>query len=286
MKKLYYLGAALLIFSSFNAQNKKKDAEFIPVEITKENGETENVLLRGVYSPRHESYVGVIGQSYKPNSMYPMNLHFEYKNIEDIDEESDKKPEIKKIKFNDLKKIRVLDYQQGDIVGYEKLKILEFDSDMKLGHKNYEILAPILYEGKINMYGFDLYINNFYMSTLIYLKKDGDPYAVMPIDYDRNSILKMKASSERFIKSLRQIGGKCTPFSNYIDELEKKFEKESVTKEMARGSWEYSKKVRNENKETNVPLSKRRRELDKGNHDYTVNYIQEVIDVYEKNCSN
>lgn len=286
MKKIYYLGVALLIFSSFNAQKKKTDAEFIPVEITKENGETENVLLRGVYSPKHQSYAGVIGQSYKPNSFYPMNVYFQYKRIEDIDEESDKKPEIKTITFNDLKKIRVLDYQQDDIVGYEKLKIIEFDSDMKPRHKNYEVLAPIIYEGKINMYGFDLYINNYYMSTLIYLKKDGDPYAVMPVDYDRNSILKMKASSDRFIASLRQIGGKCSPFSNYIDELEKKFEKESITKEMARGAWEYSKKVRKENKESDVPLSKRTKQLDKGNHDYAVNYIQDVIDAYEKNCSN
>lgn len=286
MKKIYYLGVCLLAFSLLNSQNKKRDAEFVPVEITKENGETENVLLRGVYSPRHDSYVGVVGQSYKPYSIYPTNLQFEYKTIEDIDEESDKKPEIKTIKFNDLKKIRVLNYEQGDIVGYEKLKILEFDSDMKLGHKNYEILAPILSEGKINMYGFDLYTNNFYTSTWIYLKKEGDPYAVMPIDHDRNSLLKMKVSSARFIASLRQIGGKCIPFSNYINELEMKFEKESVIKEMARGSWEYSEKVRKKNKENNVPLSERKRELEKGNHDYAVNYIQEIIDVYEKNCSN
>lgn len=242
MKKIYLLLIFLFIIS-IKAQKHRNENDFIPVEITRENGEIEKVLMKGIYFPKTKSFQGMVAQSNTKHSIYPTDIVFEYKTSPET--------EVKKIAFSEVKKIKVKDKYEDEIVGYEKLKILELDSKMNLVHKNYVAMLPILYEGKINIYGYDHYLcynksesSCSYNTTLLYLKRENDPYAIMPFDLDRVGILNFREVDERFVAGFRQAGGKCTNFSEYLDQLYKKLDTEGFYTTLRKGYPEYMKKIR------------------------------------------
>ncbi|KIC63837.1 hypothetical protein [Chryseobacterium taiwanense] len=283
MKKIYYLGVAFVIFSSFNAQKTRNENDFIPVEITRENGEVENVLMKGIYFPKTKRFQGMVAQSNTKHSIYSTDVVFEYK-ISSSDE-------VKKITFNEVKKIKVKDKYDDEIVGYEKLKILELDSKMNLVHKNYVAMLPILYEGKINIYGYDHYLcynqnesSCSYNTTLLYLKKENDPYAIMPFDLDRVGILNFREVDDRFIAGFRQAGGKCSNFSQYLDQLYKKLDTEGFYATLRKGYPEYMKKMRETANNDNIKGKERKNFIVKAKHDFIMNYYINIIGEYEKNC--
>lgn len=282
MKKIYLLLIFLFIFP-IKAQKNRNESDFIPVEITRENGEIENVLMKGIYFPKTKRFQGMVAQSNTKHSIYSTDIVFEYK--------TSSESEVKKIAFNEVKKIKVKDKYEDEIVGYEKLKILELDSKMNLVHKNYVAMLPILYEGKINIYGYDHYLcynknesSCSYNTTLLYLKRENDPYAIMPFDLDRVGILNFREVDERFVAGFRQAGGKCTHFSQYLDQLYKKLDTEGFFTTFRKGYPEYMKKIRETAKNDNLKGRDKKDFIVKGKHDFILNYYKNIIGEYEKNC--
>lgn len=92
--------------------------------------------------------------------------------------------------------------------------------------KNYDAFLPILYEGKINIYGYDYFIcvngssGCSYNTTMLYIKNQADAIAYMPIDYDRIGQFAWGSISKRFIAAFREVGRNCNNFQKYIDEIE------------------------------------------------------------------
>jgi len=282
MKKIYLLLIFLFIIS-IKAQKHRNENDFIPVEITRENGEVEKVLMKGIYFPKTKNFQGMVAQSNTKHSIYPTDIVFEYKTSPET--------EVKKIAFSEVKKIKVKDKYEDEIVGYEKLKILELDSKMNLVHKNYVAMLPILYEGKINIYGYDHYLcynksesSCSYNTTLLYLKRENDPYAIMPFDLDRVGILNFREVDERFVAGFRQAGGKCTNFSEYLDQLYKKLDTEGFYTTLRKGYPEYMKKIRETAKNDDLKGKEKKKFIVKAKHDFILNYYINIIGEYEKNC--
>jgi hypothetical protein len=263
MKKIYFF--TFIILSIFiNAQRS-----FVPVEITKSDGTTENVLLRDIYFPNTNSYMGIIKQS-KNKSIFEKEQKFEYKTSENSS--------IQKISYNDIQKIKVLDRNDDLILGFEKLNIKEVNRNGILSDKNYDAILPILYEGKMNIYGYNYLIcskNNIisecrYFTTVIYVKNNKSDFAVMPVDIDKISGFNSGGMDDKFIQAFKYAGSDCAEFLKYINDLDKQLKTSDFKKKIKQDFKDY---YRNNSGNPNDIMAK-----------YTLDFYKGIVSEYEKNC--
>lgn len=285
MNNKKYLFLFLIFFSQFFlSQKKKRDANTeVAVQITRENGSEENGKMSGIYFPVTNSFAGMIAQSNSKYSLYSDDVKFEFIN--------ETTGETENIPFKDLKKIKVLDDFEDEIMGYEKLKIQEFDKDMKKIPKNYEAFLPILYEGKINLYGYDLmtctgknYTFCTYNATMLYIKNQSDAIAYMPIDYDRIWQFAWGSISKRFIAAFREGGNNCQNFQNYLNDVENKIEENGYASTLFVNWKNDMKTFRTEAKKQNLKGSKFTSAKQKMQQQLFIKPYMGLIKEYEKNC--
>lgn len=282
-KKIFSFVMLFVFMQIFLAQKKKRDVNTeVTVKIVKEDGNELTGKMSGIYFPDKDSYAGMVAQSYTKYSIYSDNVQFKFKD--------DKTGITESISFNDLKKINVLDDFDDDIIGYEKLKIQQFDKDMNKMPKNYDAFLPILYEGKINIYGYDYFIcvngssGCSYNTTMLYIKNQADAIAYMPIDYDRIGQFAWGSISKRFIAAFREVGKNCNNFQKYIDEIELLVKENGFVKTIY-GDWKSEmKNFRAEAKRQNLRGSAFTKEKQKLQHQLFLQSYIGLIKEYEKNC--
>ncbi|GAB0157405.1 hypothetical protein CHRYSEOSP005_26800 [Chryseobacterium sp. Alg-005] len=279
MKKTL-LVLSLFCLHFFYGQSKKslEKRPFIPVELTKTDGTTEKILLRDIYFPKAEAFMGMISQN-KSESVFKNEQKFEYK----VSEES----EVQKINYNDIKKLKVIDKFDDEIVGYEKLNIKKVSKDNVVSDKNYDVLLPILYEGKINIYGYEYSVctNNMgcmYVGTIMYIKNHKSDYAIMPVDIDEASFFNLGSLDEKFINAFKFVGGDCPDFIKYLDDLYIKMQSKDFRKQLKQDS----KDVHNEAIEEAKSLEKKDRfnYIAAKRSQFEVQRFIKIINEYEKNC--
>lgn len=262
--KNFILFYFILFCYTINAQRP-----FVPVEITKSDGTTMNVLLRDIYFPDTNSYAGIIKQS-KNKSLFEKTQKFEYKTSENSS--------IEKIGYDEVKKIKILDNNNKNILGFEKLNIKNIDKKGVITDKSYDAIVPILFEGKkANVYGYDYLIckNSIssdcrYFMTVIYIKNNNSDYAVMPMDIDQISAFQMGNLKEKIIYSFKYIGSDCPGFIEYLDDLDIKIHDRKLKKEVLQEFEDYH-------------------ENNKGNgrgaiSNYTTHVYMYILKEYEKRC--
>ena len=278
--------AFLFIFLSFStfqfAQKiKKQKSEDIPVEILMEDGRVLTGKMSELYFPDSDSFAGMVAQSNTKYSMYSDDVKFEFTNEITSQKES--------ISFNDLKKIKVIDEFKDEIIGYEKLTIRQFDKDMNIIKKKYNAFLPILYEGKINLYGYDVMTcvgNNIctYSTTMLYIKNQSDEISYMPIDYDRIYQLAYGSISKRFIASYKEVGKDCENFQKYMSRVEKQIEENGYVKTVF-GNWNTDmKNFREQAKKQGLKGSEFKKAKQKMQHNLFLKSYIGLIKEYEKNC--
>lgn len=263
MKKIY-LFTFIIIITFINGQRS-----FVPVEITKSDGTKENVLLRDIYFPDSNSYMGIVKQS-KNKSIFEKEQKFEYK----ISENSP----IQKISYNDIQKIKILNKNNDSILGFEKLNIKEVNRNGVVSDKNYDAILPILYEGKMNIYGYNYLIckNSIssdcrYFTTVIYVKNNKSDFAVMPVDIDKISGFNSGGMDDKFIQAFKYAGSDCAEFSKYIDDLNKQLKNSDFKKKIKQDFKDY---YRNNRGNPNDIMAR-----------YTLDFYKGIIGEYEKNCN-
>lgn len=283
VKRLFTFSLVFVVVQLFIAQKMKRDENsLISVQIIKEDGTQADGKMSGIYFPNKDSYAGMVAQSSAKYSIYSTDVQFKFTDDKTGIQES--------IPFTDLKKIKVLDDFEDEIIGYEKLKIQQFDKDMKLVPKDYEAFLPIMYEGKINIYGYDVfmcpseYSNCTYATTMFYIKNQSDPIAYMPTDYDRIGQLAWGSISTRYIAAFRKAGEKCNNFQKYIDYIELKVKENGFIKTIY-GDWNAEMKMfRAGAKAKNLrgpAFAKAKQNLQQ--QLYLRSYVG-LIQEYEKNC--
>ncbi|TXF79300.1 hypothetical protein [Chryseobacterium sp.] len=281
----------LICFSQFFfSQKKKKKRDVnteVAVKILREDGSESSGKMSGVYFPDTNSFAGMIAQSSSKYSIYSNDVKFEFKN--------DTTGQTENIPFKDLKKIKVLDDFEDEIIGYEKLKIQQFDKDMNIIPKNYEAFVPILYEGKINIYGYDYltcygYGNNIntnnctYSTTMLYIKNQFNPIAFMPIDYDRIGQLAWGSISKRFMAAFREAGKDCTDFQKYLDGIQTQIDENGYAKTLYPNWKAEMKSFRADKNDQNLGVLEKKRAKQKLMRDLYMQPYLGFIKEYEKNC--
>lgn len=272
--------AGLICANLMFGQSKKslEKRPFIPVEITKTDGSTENILLRDIYFPKAESFMGIVAQN-KNKSVFENEQLFEYKTSE--------ASEIKKIGYHDIQKIKVVDKYDDEVIGYEKLSIKKVSKDNDVKDKNYTAILPILYDGKIDIYGYEYTVCGngmgcMYAGTIMYIKNDKSDFAVMPVDVDEVSLFNLGSLDEKLINAFKYAGGDCPEFVKYLDNLYIKLQDRDFRKKMKQDIKDNYQKAIDESK--SLDKKDRFNYVTRKRSEYDIKMFVKIINEYEKNC--
>ncbi len=270
----------ILLSISVSAQKVKKsknEKTFYTTIVTLNDGTILNVLLGDLYDEERTELPGFIGQSLIKNDYFPLNIRFPYKDSEN--------GEVKFLKFDDIHRIKVLNNEES-LLEYERLIMKQLDRKNNWVDKNYSALVPILYEGKINMYGFTTFLcektNCMFANQEIFMKKPDSDFAIAPVDTDI-TILGVLAGRNRTFDSLIEIGKDCVSFKNYIEDLREQFKnkenrktEEKMRKDTYEKIYEQAKLIKEYKESKDF--------LDSGKANYETNFWLKFIKEYEKNC--
>lgn len=266
MKKIFCLVQILIVIMTFS-QSKKSD--FIAAEIVKSDNTKINVLINKIYFPQNDSFLGMESEK---NNKEIRKKFFEYK----IDEND----EPLKIYLSDIKKITLKDKYNDDILGYENMKVKIIDDKNKINNQNYSLLLPLVREGKVNFYSFDLNVCNgsvcAYMFSNIFLKKPNDE-AVLQLELGNQLFF------QTFLNALKEIGKDCEGFQNYLNEITPLITSKEFKKKFKNDLYDLKtkkyKEIRNQYSSGKVHeiLTNLQK---KYYYDYVIGFLKE----YEKNC--
>ncbi|MCC2589826.1 hypothetical protein [Chryseobacterium sp. MFBS3-17] len=126
-----------------------------------------------------------------------------------------------KVDASELQKVKFLDEFEDERLGLERLKLKAVNDKGVVDDKAYNSWQPLLYDGKIKIYGSNLYSCSGSICTFLfskfYLRNEKDDFTVMPIDFDRLNLLNLGKMDEKRVEALRLVGKDCPEFSKYID---------------------------------------------------------------------
>lgn len=198
--------------------------------------------------------------------------------------------ETEKINSDLVKAVKFVDDYDDEILGLEKLKMKTVDSDGKISDKSHVSWQPLLYDGKIKIYGSNSYMcaqdgnQCSYAVSEFFLRNSQDDYAVMPVDYDRLNLLNFWKADERMIESFKLVGKNCANFNSYVDTVYQKFQDKNFRKKMSADIKEARKRGFDEGKAENLGYNRTQERVGRRTQEYYMNFYVGIIQEYEKNC--
>lgn len=227
----------------------------------------------------------LVGYTY-PNGTYPSFFNkddiynFIYKKTKTSDDE--------KFGANEVKSVKIYDDQDDVQSLIERLDMKYIDKNGEVNDKKKRSFEPLLYDGKIKIYGSNLKVCTAttcnYVYSKLYIRNAKDDFAVMPVDYDK---LGLFAGSlyDKMAEAFKYAGRDCPEFQKYMTSLEVKFEDKAFKKELNAKFKDIRKKAYDEGKSRKLGYN--------GTQDLLGDYMLEaylefyggIIREYEKNCA-
>lgn len=278
MKKLLLL-AMIFIWQNNFAQiyiyTAKK--EFIPAEIKLSNGEIISGYIKEFNVPNAIEF---------PEFTFNLNLEAELRmdrtkfNFKKTLEGSSEKIDLNSIKSITLK--------GEDTITYEKLKLKTINSKLEVVDLQREIMAPLIKEGKINIYGLKAYectprYGCSLMWVLTYIKKPNDEYAYIPVDYNRLNIFNLGKIDDKFFRAFEEAGKDCPEFLSYTAEKKAKFSDKAYRKELAAIRKQFDKDKKEKLKQIKSNRERIKAEDDMETQFYLKFYLDEIKE-YSSRC--
>ncbi len=271
MTKFLFFVLTFLLTVPVSAQKKEKD--FPRAVFVKNDGSEMNVLFVAYTYPTQPYLRFLKGTDI---------LNFEYKLT----------PEGKteKIKSDELQLVRFIDQYEDEILGLEKLTMKAVNENGKISEKSMVSWQPLLYDGKIKIYGSNSFMcasdgnQCTYSLSKFYMKNAKDDYAVMPIDYDRLNLLNIWKADERFIEAFKLVGKNCENFNNYVDTVYGQFQDKAFRKKMTAEIKEARKRGFEEAKAEKLRFNASQERVGLRVQEFYLNLYMGIIKEYEKNC--
>lgn len=225
-----------------------------------------------------------VGYTY-PNGTYPG--FFDKDDIYNFIYKKTKNAEDEKFGANEVKSVKL--YDEHDILTsvIERLDMKYVDKNGDVSDKRKRSFQPLLYDGKIQIYGSNLKmcsgrICNYVLSKL-YIKNVKDDFAVMPVDYDKMGLF-AGSLYDKMAEAFKYAGRDCPEFQKYMDAFEAKLNDKDFKKEINARFKDIRKKAYDEGKKANLGHN--------GIQDLTGDYMLQaylefyegIIKEYEKNC--
>lgn len=141
-----------------------------------------------------------------------------------------------KVDASELQKVKFLDEFEDERLGLERLKLKAVNDKGVVDDKAYNSWQPLLYDGKIKIYGSNLYSCSGSICTFVFSKfyhrNERDDFAVMPIDFDRLNLLNLCKMDEKRVEAFRLVGKGGPEFNKYLDGFYAKLQKKSFRKQV------------------------------------------------------
>lgn len=226
----------------------------------------------------------LVGYTY-PNGTYPG--FFNKDDIYNFIYKKTKTSEDEKFGADEVKSVKIYD-EQGDVQSsIERLDMKYIDKNGQVNDKKKRSFEPLLYDGKIRIYGSNLKVCSgavcTYVYSKLYIKNAKDDFAVMPVDYDKLGVF-AGSLYDKMAEALKYVGRDCPEFQKYMNALEIKFGDKAFKKEINAKFKDIRKKAYEEGKKRNLGHN--------GSQDLLGDYMLEaylefyggIIREYEKNC--
>ncbi len=256
--------------SSLSAQ--KSDREIYSRAVfTMNDGSKKPVLFYRYTYPTQSLYTYIEGS----------DIHnFEYK----LEAES----KILKINAEEVKKVRFMDEYEDEILGLERLQLKAVNIKGEIVDKAYDSWQPLLYDGKIKIYGSTSYncTNNAcsYANTRIYIRNAKDDFAIMPIDYDRLNLFNMGKVDEKMVEAFRMVGGGCADFNIYLETLQNKLRDREFRKQYSQEWLAIFRKSIKEGRARRKGKATTNNTIAENMMEFYMKMYTGIVFEYEKNC--
>lgn len=225
-----------------------------------------------------------VGFTY-PNGTYPD--FFNKNDIYNFIYKKAKTSEDEKLGANDVKSVKIYDEHDDVINAIERLDMKYVDKDGHVSDKKKRSFQPLLYDGKIQIYGSNLKMCSTaicnYAYSQLYIRNAKDDFAVMPVDYDK---LGLFAGSlyEKMVEAFRYAGRDCPEFQKYMDTFEAKLEDKDFKKTINTKFKDIRKKAFDEGKKNKLGHNATQDLLGDYMLEAYLEFYGGIIREYEKNC--
>lgn len=266
------------------SQNSKPSASSVQIIFFKKEYKNASVLLNS-----GETLLGEIQDFESPNTIEIVTPNF---NISDI--EANLNLDRKKIKFrkneNDsyinlpsesINQISLFDNDLNEEIVFKRLEIVGYING-EIKKRDREVFLPLIKSDSINLFGYHLYSNGRYSTTIVYLNNPKTNQAITPFEVSLMELAFNKnLLSKKFTESFRFASENCKPFMEWLDEtminnIIKKSEAKEKYKNLLSQIKEGKKKLKTNSQKTAFELKKY--------EEYYILPFVEIINEYKQKC--
>ncbi|MFN4363666.1 hypothetical protein [Chryseobacterium hispalense] len=226
----------------------------------------------------------LVGYTY-PNGTYPG--FFDKDDIYNFIYKKTKTSEDEKFGADEVKSVKIYDEHDDVTSAIERLDMKYVDKDGKVNDKKKRSFQPLLYDGKIQIYGSNMKMCSVascnYIYSQLYIRNAKDDFAVMPVDYDK---LGLFAGSlyEKMVEAFRYAGRDCPDFQKYMDTFEAKLNDKDFKKSLNAKFKDIRKQAFDEGKKNKLGHNATQDLLGDYMMQAYLEFYGGIIKEYEKNC--
>ncbi|MPS64583.1 hypothetical protein [Chryseobacterium sp.] len=226
-----------------------------------------------------------VGYTY-PNGTYPG--FFDKDDIYNFVYKKTKGSEDEKFGANEVKSVKIFDDYDDVTNAIERLDMKYVDKNGEVTDKKKRSFQPLLYDGKIQIFGSNLKVCSGaacnYVYSKFYLKNAKDDFAVMPVDYDKLSLFNVGSMYDKMVEAFKYAGRDCPEFQKYMESFRAKLEDKEFKKEITAKFKGIRKKAYEDGKKSNLGYNGTQDLLGEYMLQAYLEFYGGIVREYEKNC--
>ena len=216
MKKRFFVFVGLLIWSQ-SIQSQMRfyfgKPDFSNSTVLLNDGKILVGEVQDFSSPNTVEFSG--GMAMSASEGFESNFNFDRKKIKFRKSKTDS---FRFIPSDSIDIIHFFDEELNKTVEYKRLKIVK-SINGKITETKRTIFLPVFKKDAINLYGYHVYMNGRYATTIFYLNNPKDNIAINPYDLSIVEVLAArKKSKERVISCYKFVSENCQSFHKWLDE--------------------------------------------------------------------
>lgn len=220
-----------------------------------------------------------------PNGTYPG--FFDKDDIYNFIYKKTKTSEDEKFGADEVKILKIYDEHDDVTSTIERLDMKYIDKDGKVNDKRKRSFQPLLYDGKIQIYGSNMKACSTascnYIYSQLYIRNAKDDFAVMPVDYDKMGLF-AGSLYEKMVEAFRYAGRNCPEFQKYMDTFEAKVQDKEFKKMLNAKFKDIRKQAFDEGKKNKLGHNATQDLLGDYMFEAYLEFYGGIIKEYEKNC--
>lgn len=250
--------------------------KFSEARIVFKDGHSENGFIKGFIDKSFTTFNYQTGFETLEKQLNLTDKSFDFKNTEE--------GVSRKLTNDEIDQITIV-HSKAKFSTYQLYGMKTANSKGKIVDLNRKIWLPVIKKGKVNILGFNIVNSNTgrYGETVVYLNRDGEDFAINPIDRNRINLFNLGKIDDKFVATLNEIFKDCPEFLSSINEDPKTFT-EQITKRIKENRKEAEKQFKEDSKKLKGN-DKKLLEMQIYEQFYISEYVR-LIEDYLKFCPN